>query len=344
MITLKKGLHTSIISPDIDNPVKLHQYALQKDIKNYLDFEKIYDAGFPDMLAYNDAESKGFTDAINYYDAHKRGFSDPAEYNEAKKQEIGNKKEYDEYNYLKNLNHNRNYRFDQLQLLIALSNCDNGKIISISEARKLLQDEQEKLKKRAGLEGKEIIPLWYTRGIDQENQMKEFLKNNQGLKKFGFFNTAKNSFEIFKASAVKILVDGSNVAYNGKAKPDLNNIRAMIKELKFWKFENIIVLVDASLRHQLKSPGLVKQLINKLKMHYECHESPSKRTADEFLISTVKKEKCLVVTNDEFKDWKKTDKWITDNYENIRVPFRILGENNVILSGIDKLREKPVEA
>ena len=334
----KKGILTSVIPADIDNPVKLHKYALQKGIATYVEFEKIYNARFPDLLTYNDGLLKGFKDGWSYEDGRKRGFSDAKEYNEANKLHIEFKKDYDEYRFLKDLNQNRNYPYDQLQLLIALSNCDNGTIVSIADAKKMLQNAQEKLKKPTGVEGQKFIPMWYTRSIDQEDKLIAFLKGNEELKKFGFFNTEKNSFEIFKASAIKIFVDGSNVAYNGKGKPELKNIRLVIKELNFWKFKNVTVIVDASLKHKIKDP----ELLEEVKKECEYMEAPANTSADAFLIASAKKEKCLVVTNDKFEDWKAKDKWVSDKIASIRVAFTISKDERVNLSDLDKFREKSI--
>ena len=342
----KKGAHTAVIGSDMDNPVKLHKYALDKEIKTFDEFEKIYNAGFPDLLSYTDASAKGFNEGTKYYDALKRGFSESKEYEEALKLQIENKKEYDEYRYLKDLNSGRDYPFDQLQLLIALSNSDNGAIIPITKAKELLQAAQDKLRKpaKSGAEGQKVMPIWYTSSIGQENKLIEFLKSNKDLKKFGFYNNAKKAFEIFKPSAVKILVDGSNVAHNGKKNPDLQNIHAVIKELKFYKFKNIIVIVDASLRHKIKYPAQLDELINDLKKDTEVHQSPSQTAADEYLIAMAKKEKCLIVTNDEFRDWKKGDKWVRDKVDDLLIKFRVVSNDNVILTGLDQHIEHPVEA
>lgn len=342
----RKGVLTSVIPEGIDHPVTLHKYAKERGLNTYAEFEKIYDAGFPDKLTYMDGQPRDLTDGNSYHAATTHGFNNRTELNKASKLGLKNKKELDEYEHLEELKRNRNCSFDELQLLVALSNLENGTVVSLKKARELLEQAQEKFKipVTTGGEGQKVLPVWYKRTIDEEGKLVEFLRDNKELKKFGFYNKGKKTFEIFKASAVKILVDGSNVAHNGKPKPDLKNIRAMIKELKFYKFTNIIIIVDASLRHKLKFPAQLEELKNEISKEYVCHEAPSKTEADEFLIATAKKEKCRIVSNDEFKDWKKSDSWVNSKIEDIRIPFRILDNDLVILSRIDTFREMPVEA
>jgi rRNA-processing protein FCF1 len=97
--------------------------------------------------------------------------------------------------------------------------------------------------------------------------------------------------------------------------------------------------VDASLRHKLTYPIHLEDM----KKEFNFHEAPSKTSADEFLIATAKREKCFVVSNDTFDDWKKKDKWVKDRIDSIRVPFVITKEDTVILKGMEELREKVIE-
>ena len=51
----KSQKETNCIPDDIDNAVKLYEYAKKKGFDDYAEFEKAYDNGFPDNMIYNEA-------------------------------------------------------------------------------------------------------------------------------------------------------------------------------------------------------------------------------------------------------------------------------------------------
>lgn len=329
----KEGKYTSDISPDIDNPVQLYRYAVKNGFNIYKDFEKVYDAGFPDYLSWKDAQTKGFKTAADFFSAVKSGFGDAKEFKEAAELLIATKKEYDAYSFLRLSA--KNISFDECQLLNILRIYSNGTKPALSELKEKLETEQSKLMRTFGKEGIKILPLWYSKKLDSKEKFEGFLSENENIKRLGFYDKDNECFEMFRLSRTKVYVDGSNVAYNNSTdalkKAQFRNIKLVVDELKAKGFADITVIADATLRHRAKDENYLKIL--KKEINYR--EVPSHTTADEFIIQNARNDKCLIISNDTFNDWKIKDKWLANNIDSIRLPFMI-NNDKVIFSGIDK--------
>ena len=55
-------------------------------------------------------------------------------------------------------------------------------------------------------------------------------------------------------------------------------------------------------------------------------EAPRETAADVFLIQYVKKNHCLLISNDTFKEWKVQDAWTAENIDFYRLAFMIKGD------------------
>ena len=141
----------------------------------------------------------------------------------------------------------------------------------------------------------------------------------------------RKSSRLFDRVAV---VDGSNVAWGSGSKkagdkPKAENIKLVVDALKERGFKKIIVIIDASLNHQVEDPKYLLELAREKILK----EAPAKRDADEWIIKYAKEEGAYIITNDTFKDWKEKDEWVKENIDNYRVTF-------MIIDGIVKFDEK----
>lgn len=330
--TYKSHKHTSIIDADIDSPLKLYEYAKRKGFQNYNSFETAYDAGYPEMTIYNEALAKGFKSSDDFFDAVNKGFTMPSEYETAKEKRIATKKEYDDYCFLKSGNF-RNIGFDEFQSLQLMKGFENGKKLTIKQLREYLSSEQEKYKRTFNGNDMKILPMWYIQKIANDELLHNFLCNNPEVKKLGSYNQKDKTFEIFIKSKTKVYVDASNVAHNTSGSKIVlyKNIRLVLQELAVWKFTDIVVIADASLKHKAKD---IDEL-DKVKKLAEYHESPSHTSADKFLLEFIHHDKCIIVSNDTFSDWQKKDYWVRTHIDNIRVPF-LIKSDRVVFDGIEK--------
>ncbi|HEX7414705.1 MAG TPA: hypothetical protein VF411_11745 [Bacteroidia bacterium] len=281
--------------------------------------------------AYNEAVTKEFKNSDNFFDAAAKGFSTPFEYEEAKEKMINTKKEYDDYRYLKSDNI-QNIGFDEFQLLQLLKVMENGKKLKLTELCELLAKEQLPYKRSFSGSDVKVFPLWYSQKISNDDTLHTFLCNSPDVKKFGTYNQKEKTYETLRMNRTKVCVDTSNMAHNSvNSKTVLyKKIGLLIQELKLWKFTDITVVADATLRHKVKDT----QELDRIKKLAHYYEAPSHTSADKFLLEFVHQDKCVIVTNDTFKEWKTKDYWIQKNIEQIRVSF-IITDEKVMLYGIE---------
>jgi len=324
---------TAEIPPDINSALTLFEFAKSKGFKQYNEFESCYDAGYPNADLFADAKAKGFKTAEEYFDASAKGFTVPAEYAFAKEKLIHSQKEYDDYRYLK-AGQAHHLSFDEFHLLELLKETENGKKLSLKQIRDLLAADQEKYKRGFSGSSQKILPNWYVQKIGTEDQLHGFFCNNADVKKIGTYSPNEKMFEVFRQANTKVYIDGSNVAHNtsGNRIPYYKNIRLMVEELKdTWNFSDIVVIADASLKHKAKD----SDELNRIKKTAQYHESPSHTSADKFLLDYIHREKCIVISNDTFTDWKEKDFWVRKNIDRLRIAFMIK-EDAVSLYGIER--------
>ena len=105
--------------------------------------------------------------------------------------------------------------------------------------------------------------------------------------------------EAISHSEKPILVDGSNVAWDGRDKPRLQNILILRDELRRAGYFPIYIYVDAALIYQIDNGSKLEELINK-----SCVIAADSRTAaDEAIIRHAVRLGCPVITNDRMIEW-----------------------------------------
>ena len=138
--------------------------------------------------------------------------------------------------------------------------------------------------------------------------------------------------------STRIIVDGSNVAWNGGSRtkgdrPKAQNIQLVVQELRELGCEDIAVFCDASLEYDVED----KPVLEKLYSSNFVHKVPANTDADEFIINYAKKTDARIVTNDTYsRDWAQSDQWVNDHKEEFRIPFMIIGDK-VVLSNLRRL-------
>jgi hypothetical protein len=321
MDTNKKTIPEDFNIAEFDNAMKLFQFATERGFKDYGDFAKAFFLGFTEHAVYDDARNKGFTYAHDYKEAVCMGFDNVREYQEAIHLNIKTKIEYSMFDYLRKASKNK-YGFDGAQLIDALKKYENGKKLPIKRVKELMEQEKGKLKFPGKENAGNNLPEWYVSKLVSDKEIIQFFKECVELKDFGVYDEDGEFFEVSRMSDTTILVDGSNVAFSSMdrddhIKPYYANIMNLADALNALRYKEIIVIADASLRNRVKDSFQLEYLKRKVKYL----EAPAKTTADEFLIDNAKKNKCYIISNDTFKDWKMQDKWIAENIDHIRIPF-----------------------
>jgi hypothetical protein len=314
---------------EIGNVKAFFDYAKSKAFTGFAHFLKVWQAGFIDPLEHKMAGEKGLNNARDYEIFRKGGFNNPEEYQIAKPLEITS---FDELNQYLNLNISAytGSSFDELLLISIISKLPNEADTDFKKLYDYFLTQEETYKRVNGKEERKF-PKWYTKRMRTEKDVKEFLVSSDHVKLFGTFNADLDVFETVHVKRRKVVVDGSNIAYNsnmadrkrGMFGAELKNILIVVKKLKEeYHFEDIHVISDANLIHKVKD----KELLKEIKALCKYSESPPGVPADLYLINHVKKHHWLLVTNDTFKDWKMSDKWIEDNIDYYRVNFMLNGD------------------
>ncbi len=120
------------------------------------------------------------------------------------------------------------------------------------------------------------------------------------------------------ASTKIAVVDGTKVAYEEKSKqgsPKVGNIVAVNQTLKLKGYEPIII-IDASLKHQIDDPEQLEVLIE----NGTLKQAPAGTDADYFLIRTAEEHDAVIVTNDLYQEYEGKHPWIKDR----RLPLMII--------------------
>ena len=180
------------------------------------------------------------------------------------------------------------------------------------------------------------MPSWYTEIIHSEVNLQRYLETASLTGKVGTLALEDGVFRriVFDAlDRMKIVVDGSNVAWGGGSRvegdiPKTENLELVLQALEKKGFDKIITVVDASLKHEIDD----KRLFQSLKKRYGIVESPAGTDADQFIIEHVINNKCFLISNDTFRDWKDRDSWIAENIDKHRMSFIIL-DGSVQFSG-----------
>lgn len=113
-----------------------------------------------------------------------------------------------------------------------------------------------------------------------------------------------------------IVVDGSNIAYaEADGKPKVANLVAVCQALREANYEPMVI-VDASLRHQVDDPQQLEELIRQ----GQVREAPAGTGADYFVLQLAEQQQCGVVSNDTFEEYEPQMPWIRRR----RVPLMII--------------------
>lgn len=115
-----------------------------------------------------------------------------------------------------------------------------------------------------------------------------------------------------------IVVDGANVAYveqTQDGKPKMSNLVAVREALEQKGYDPIII-VDASLIHEIDDPDQLQAFLDSQRIH----QAPADTEADYFVLETAAEKNAKVVSNDRFEEFLQRFDWI----ENRRVPLMIV--------------------
>ena len=313
---------------NFENAYQLYLNAVKNGFEDFEKFKEGRLKGFANYKTFLVAKEKGYRSAAEYQDGLAKGFVNYEDYQSALSLNIRDKADSQRYLNLFSQSTKATF-FDEMALLILLSKLPQGKKVSVSKLMQLVDDEINNYK----YADTGLLAPWFTQSFSGKESIIEFLQKNESIKEYGFYDTDGEYFETKKLKDRKVVIDGSNVAYNSRqndGKPTFANIILMVNFLKSKGFDEITIIADAALIHKIKD----NENLLELKKICEYLEAPAEMQADAFIIKYVQIHHCLLVSNDTFKDWKMQETWVALNIDYYRLSFMI-NDNLVILPDLD---------
>ncbi|MEP7170121.1 MAG: hypothetical protein ABI855_12180 [Bacteroidota bacterium] len=308
---------------EITNPYRLYQFANEKGFNSFEEFFKAWKKGFTDAGLYKVAIEKGFENAADYREAQKAGLNHADDLRFARKHKIRDQADFKKYMDLVYLGET-GLPYDQRVLYVLISKLPDGKKVSFSKLTELYEKAMEDYR----YTDTGNMPEWFSASFTGKESIIKFLTQNEQVKKFGYYDSDGEYFETMRLQQRKVVVDGSNVAHNSQgnsqSKPYYSNIIKLTQELKKRGFTEILIINDASLKHRASDPENMKDLQD------ITITAPAEKPADVFIIDYVKRHRCLLVSNDTFREWKIKDSWVAENIDYYRLSF-LIDKDNVLL-------------
>ena len=302
----------------VGNAHELQRWATAGGFTDFASFASALDRGFTSASAWRLAQEKGYHSAADFEAGMAGGFLSAADWSAAGALGIGQRAEWEQYKELELLD--AALAHDQRVLLVLLSKLPEKKKVSLGKLRELFAAALAEYRPNDG-----ALPGWFSSALGEAASIPVFLQQDT-CRPYGVYDPDGEYFETARLQVRRVLIDGSNAAYssggNRSAKPYARNLVRLLDELRALGFTDILVIVDASLRHRLQDP----ELLPEVEARAQYVESPAETPADVFLIEYVKKERCLLVSNDTFREWKLQDPWIAQYIDFYRLTFLITDE------------------
>ena len=107
-------------------------------------------------------------------------------------------------------------------------------------------------------------PVWFRSTLPDKESVTTFLSTHDQVKAFGNYDPDGEYFEFNRLQDRKVVIDGSNVAYNSrldkKGIPQVENLLRMVRKLHESGIRDILIIVDASLKHSLTDADKLKAM------------------------------------------------------------------------------------
>ncbi len=324
----RKENHDSIQLAEITNAFEMREWVKDKKFDSIVEFTYALKNGFLSPLEYRDSVTKRYILHDDYIDGITKGFVNGADYYTCKEKGI---EDYAEMTLCANLElvTIANISSDQKLVCVLISKVAAGKKTSINNLFELLNEEKKTYFKSSG-----ELPTWFTVAINSINDLIQFISTNEDITKYGHYDADGQFFQSKKIQERSVILDGGNVAYGisgaSGRQPYISNIIIMVTFLLEKGFTDITVFTDAGLKHKFMDLNLLPEVEKICKFQY----TPAEKPADIFLLSFVKENRCIIISNDKFREWKVRDTWVANNIDDYRFPFMIQ-DGNVIMPNLD---------
>lgn len=320
---------------NVTNALQLYNWAMAANFQNFNEMKEGLLAGFTEAIHYRVALEKGYTNAGDYEEGEKGNFINASDWTWAKEVKAKDHNDLGRYVDLQMLKSDE-LNHDEKCLLVLLSKLPQNKKISANKLGELFRQQTDAYRYTDSGQ----LPEWFTTSFSENFSFVDFLLKNEEARRYGTYDKDGEYFETHRLQERKVVVDGSNVAYNSqqgksdcKPVPLIANITRMVNALKEKGFTEITVISDASLVHRVAD----RELLPELEKQVLYFQAPAESSADAYMIDYVKACRCLLVSNDVFRDWKLKDPWIAQNIDYYQLSF-LLSDESVLLPDVDNER------
>jgi hypothetical protein len=308
------------------NALELYKYAVSKEFDDFRSFNDACQKGFDDKDTYALATEKGFPSFATYEEGYERGFDTYEKLMEANTLKVRDFEDMVKYKEVTSESCT-DCSCDQQVLVTMLSQQPEGKKQSINKLTEGLKAAMDKFRYK----DTEQLPEWFTSTLANRDAIISFLQTNEQVKQFGAYDEDGEYLDVIHRKNRMVVIDGSNVAHNSlngdRNRPAFyENITRVVTHLQAKGYTDIRVIADNSLKHKVKDQKKLAEL--KALALYD--EVPANTSADIYLLEMVKRNRCLVITNDQFREWCQKDPWTASNIKDYKLNFSIMGEEVMI--------------
>ena len=321
------------IPGNVANSLELYKHALSKEFEDFNSFYDAHQKGFEDKNTYSLAIEKGFPSFAAFEEGYDRGFDTYEKVLEANNLKVRDFEDMVKYKEVTSETCN-DCSCDQRVLVTMLSQQPEGKKQSINKLTEGLKVAIDQFTYK----DTEQLPEWFTSTLTNRDAIISFLQTNEQVKQFGAYDEDGEFFDVIHRKNRMVVIDGSNVAHNSlngdRHRPAYyENIARVVTHLQDKGYTDIRVISDNSLKHKVKDATKLAEL--KALAVYD--EVPANTTADLYLLEMVKRNRCLVITNDQFREWCQKDPWTASNIKDYKLNFSIMGEEVIISTALGEV-------
>lgn len=328
-LKMEKEGRLQVQMPTISNPYDLYCFGKEGGFSNWFELCVGLEKGFEKAMDLRTATEQGYASAADFEAGRKGAFVNAKEWQEAKDAECYSRDEFRSKIDLDVMDAT-DLKHDARVLLQLLARLPEKREVTVDQIKRRLEKDLELYQDAES----KMLRSWFTRQLADTKALLKFLRTNTDIKEFGTYHHDKGVFVTRSVQERHVVLDGSNVAHNShgnhRSEAKVENLQRMMDDLKRRGFKDIMIIVDASLKHRIDDPVALDEFAESVKYY----EVPSGTSADVFVIAYVKRHNCLMVSNDLFREWKASDPWIADNIDYYRLTFKIT-DKQVILPEFD---------
>ncbi|UXM84351.1 hypothetical protein [Methanococcus aeolicus] len=321
---------------DIANNADLYYFAIKNNFEDFEEFKSALLAGFRNANAYKNAYKNGFKTAEEYHLCLEEGFKTAEEYHKSLELGMHSKESLEFYDKLEKIKLKYNLdTFEEALLYDTIFNMPVNGAISIDELwdnlrnnKKIKQVPKERinaiLENHDQLKNKsekiEYTQTWYSKTFEDKDDLKKYILQQEFISSIIKYNENKEIFEKYNMPIFSkrfIIIDTSSITHKY-----ISQLRDIIRELHF----EVVTIIPRFKKSSSPIAGTYTILTN------------SEEGVLNIIINYIKGFGASVITNEKFEEWRKIDRWVSDNIDKYLINYSISEEDIISIDRKEILR------